>query len=152
FASLSAIRRRLGLAPNAALRHHAPTKLGEGMKFHHLALALAFSIGTASAAPHETWLGAWGYPATPAPPGKPDPVIPSTAPVVPQSLLPITDGAPTAVTIVPTNQTPELSHVTLRQIVRVAAGGGRLRLRLSNEGGTDPLPLTAVHVAEAGAD
>ncbi len=44
----------------------------------------------------------------------------------------------------------DLINVTVRQVVRVSAGGGRLRLRLSNEGGADLLILGAVHVGEAG--
>ena len=64
----------------------------------------------------------------------------------------MTDAAPTSVTVVPPGQTPALDNVTLRQIVRVSVAGKKLRLRLSNEGGTDPLPVGTVHVAEAGAD
>jgi lysophospholipase L1-like esterase len=46
----------------------------------------------------------------------------------------------------------DFANVTFRQAVRVSAGGKRLRLRLSNEGGADVLVLGAVHVAEAAAD
>jgi lysophospholipase L1-like esterase len=54
---------------------------------------------------------------------------------------------------VPVQATPsELSNVTLRQLVRVSIGGKRLRLRLSNESGADPLTLDAVHVGRAGPD
>lgn len=138
------------------------------MKLRYLAAALVLmGMGAAAAAPHhhhaapvrhresaETWLGAWGYPATPLQPGKPDPdtTPPNPPPVVPAALLPVTDAAPTKVEVVPTNQTPDLKNVTLRQIVRVSAGGSQLRLRLSNEAGTDPLPIGTVHVAEAGED
>jgi lysophospholipase L1-like esterase len=44
------------------------------------------------------------------------------------------------------------SNVTIRQLVRVAVAGKRIRLRLSNEGGNDVLMLGAVHVAAAGPD
>jgi lysophospholipase L1-like esterase len=46
----------------------------------------------------------------------------------------------------------DLANVTVRQLVRVSAGGPRLRLRLSNEGNADPLMLASVHVGEAGPD
>jgi len=134
------------------------------MTLRFLAAALVLmGVGAAAAAPHHhaafresagTWLGAWGYPATPLAPGKPDPdtTPPNPPPVVPASLLPVTDAAPAHVEVVPTNQTPELKNVTLRQIVRVSVAGSRLRLRLSNEAGTDPLAIGTVHVAEAGED
>jgi len=40
-----------------------------------------------------------------------------------------------------------LTGRTLRQIVRVSAGGSKLRLRLSNEYGLRPLVITSAHVA-----
>lgn len=40
-----------------------------------------------------------------------------------------------------------LNDATLRQIVRLTAGGGRLRVRISNAFGTTPLRVTATHVA-----
>jgi lysophospholipase L1-like esterase len=55
-------------------------------------------------------------------------------------------------------QTPELQNAlptqalegaTLRQIVRLSVGGPRLRVRLSNAFGDEPLRFTAVHVARA---
>jgi lysophospholipase L1-like esterase len=42
---------------------------------------------------------------------------------------------------------PGLSHNTLRQVVRVSLGGDRLRARFSNEFGTSPVALNAVHIA-----
>jgi lysophospholipase L1-like esterase len=39
--------------------------------------------------------------------------------------------------------------VTLRQIVRLSAGGSQLRVRLSNRFGTRPLPIGAAHLAGA---
>jgi lysophospholipase L1-like esterase len=44
------------------------------------------------------------------------------------------------------------SNVTIRQLVRVSVAGKRLRLRLSNEGGSEALVLGAVHVGAAGPD
>ena len=43
----------------------------------------------------------------------------------------------------------ELSAGTMRQIVHLSVGGARLRLRLSNRYGTEPLHVTAVHLAKA---
>jgi lysophospholipase L1-like esterase len=43
----------------------------------------------------------------------------------------------------------DLTDVTLRQIVRLSVGGDAIRVRLSNAFGTEPLRLTAVHVARA---
>jgi lysophospholipase L1-like esterase len=42
-----------------------------------------------------------------------------------------------------------LDGSTLRQLVRVGAGGTRIRLRLSNAFGSEPLTIGAVHVARA---
>jgi lysophospholipase L1-like esterase len=41
----------------------------------------------------------------------------------------------------------DLTNTTLRQVVRISAGGPRIRLRLSNAFGTAPLRFTVVHVA-----
>ncbi len=121
---------------------------------------------TASAAPppaHEVWIGSWGYVSAPLPPGvtpapavfAPAPVavplgalpVPSaTAPPPPQPLLDNPGGIPVDVAAT------DLSNVTVRQAVRLSAGGKRLRLRISNEGGADALTLGAVHVGEAGPD
>ncbi|MEI9889371.1 MAG: hypothetical protein WDN45_00860 [Caulobacteraceae bacterium] len=46
----------------------------------------------------------------------------------------------------------DMANVTVRQLVRVSAGGQRLRLRLSNEAGADALSIGAVHVGLAGPD
>jgi lysophospholipase L1-like esterase len=43
--------------------------------------------------------------------------------------------------------TDELRDATVRQIVRLSAGGPRLRVKLSNAFGTDALHFTAVHIA-----
>ncbi|MFN3582632.1 SGNH/GDSL hydrolase family protein [Phenylobacterium sp.] len=44
-----------------------------------------------------------------------------------------------------------LTDATVRQVVRVTAGGPRLRVRLSNVFGTAPLAFSGVRVAKAGA-
>jgi len=43
----------------------------------------------------------------------------------------------------------DLTDTTLRQVVRISMGGPRIRLRLSNAFGTEPLRLDAVHVARS---
>ncbi|WP_019831503.1 SGNH/GDSL hydrolase family protein [Sphingomonas sp. PR090111-T3T-6A] len=43
----------------------------------------------------------------------------------------------------------DLHDATLRQVVRLSAGGSRIRLRLSNAFGTQPLVIDNVHVARA---
>jgi len=47
--------------------------------------------------------------------------------------------------------TPSFSDQTIRQVVRISAGGRRLRIRLTNEFGAAPLAIGAVHIAMAGA-
>jgi lysophospholipase L1-like esterase len=49
----------------------------------------------------------------------------------------------------PNNAAPaaSLDHATVRQIVHLSRGGGRIRVRVSNAFGTAPLHLLAVHVA-----
>jgi lysophospholipase L1-like esterase len=42
----------------------------------------------------------------------------------------------------------DLADATLRQVVRLSAGGSRIRIRLSNAFGTAPLRFGAVHVAK----
>ncbi len=43
--------------------------------------------------------------------------------------------------------TASFSNQTVRQTVRVSVGGGRVRLRLSNEYGTKPLVIGAARIA-----
>ncbi len=75
----------------------------------------------AAAAPAE-WVGTWG--AAPEPP--------STA-------------------LGPIGGTPSFSDQTLREVVRISAGGERLRIRFTNEYGTKPLLIGAVRIALADA-
>lgn len=42
---------------------------------------------------------------------------------------------------------PGLSGSTLRQVVHVSLGGDQLRMRLSNEFGTEPVSINAIHIA-----
>ena len=53
--------------------------------------------------------------------------------------------APTAVWSC--NQVRTFSHQTVRQVVRLEAAGGRVRIRLTNEIGLEPLEFGDVHVA-----
>lgn len=46
---------------------------------------------------------------------------------------------------------PALTDATVRQVVRVTAGGARVRVKLSNAFGTAPLAFSAVSVAKPGA-
>lgn len=108
------------------------------------------------------WIGTWEYVASPLPPGStpapvaffaPPPVIPLGVPAAP---------APPRGFPAPPIDNPgklplgtaaaSLVNATVREVVRVSAGGQRLRLRFSNEGGTEPLVFGSVHVAQAAAD
>ena len=71
------------------------------------------------------WIGSWG--ASPAPP----------------MAAPANN---------PARGTPTFNNQTVVQVVRLSAGGQRLRLRLSNEYGTHPLAVGAVRVALVGDD
>lgn len=139
------------------------------MRIRHLVLAailnggliLATGAGAQSAPARETWIGAWGFVPTPLPPGF-TPSVPVTAPtvvplgaaqpaqpVVPPPNPPLLDN-PGNLPVVAAESDP--SNITLRQLVRVAVAGKRLRIRISNEGGSDALVLGAVHVGAAGPD
>ncbi len=48
--------------------------------------------------------------------------------------------------------TPSFEDQTVRQVVRVSAGGGRVRVRLTNEYGAKALHIGAAHIALAGPD
>jgi lysophospholipase L1-like esterase len=129
------------------------------MKFRHLALAAALILGTATGvSAKDNWLGAWGFVPTPPPPGMTPP--PAPAPVVPLSVVaapaapaapnpPLLDNPGNIPVVVPDS---DLTNVTIRQLVRVAAAGNRIRLRFTNEAGADVLVLGAVRVGMAGPD
>jgi lysophospholipase L1-like esterase len=46
----------------------------------------------------------------------------------------------------------EMANQTLRQFVRISVGGKRVRIRLSNETGTQPVVIGAAHMAIAGPE
>lgn len=138
------------------------------MALRHLAgttLILAALAGGALAAPAENWVGSWGYTALPMPPGMtppappPPPVVlvPMDAPVA-RLAAPTPPARPAPVIDNPGNLpvvaqgAAEQTNMTLRQLVRVAAAGKRVRLRFSNEGSAAPLALGAVHLALAAPD
>ena len=52
----------------------------------------------------------------------------------------------------PRPSSPAFNNQTVRQVVRLSAGGKRLRVRLSNEYGTKPLVIGAARIALVGAD
>jgi len=125
------------------------------------ALILAAPAWSAPKTPKESWIGAWGFVPTPLPPG-----MPAVLPVAAAIAVPLAGALP--VPPAPPVPTPPLldnpgnvplaiadtdpSNVTFRQLVRVAVAGKRIRLRFSNEGGSDVLALGAVHVGAAGPD
>ena len=130
------------------------------MKIRHFALAALLILGTgAEASARDNWLGAWGFVPTPLPPGTTpappaNPVAPLSpnagqAPAAPAS-SPILIDNPGNVPVVSPDGDP--ANVTVRQLVRVSVAGYRLRLRFTNEGGSDVLVLGAVHVGAAGPD
>jgi lysophospholipase L1-like esterase len=89
-------------------------------------LLLAFTIMLATAVAHgenRRWIASWS--AAPLPPGPAMGPFPAT---------------------------PSFADQTIRQIVRLSAGGTRIRLRLTNEYGTKPLLIGAAYVALANAD
>jgi lysophospholipase L1-like esterase len=92
-----------------------------------LSLTSAAAVAAAAAVPRDAWVGAWGFAPTSFTPTK----VPSANPA----------PAPS-----------DFDSVTVRQIVRVAQPAERLRIRISNEFGSAPLRLGALHVALAGAD
>jgi lysophospholipase L1-like esterase len=85
-----------------------------------VAIAAALAAGAAHAAP-TSWLATWG--ASPQASG--------------------VGGPPGAVPLAINDQ-------TIRQVVRISAGGRRVRVRLSNEFGSKPLDIGAAHIAIAG--
>jgi lysophospholipase L1-like esterase len=126
-----------------------------------LVLALA-GAGWTSPAAADAWIGAWGFVSTPLPPGI-TPVSgqqPDVAPLAPQvAMTPVTPPVRHPLLIdnpgnLPVEIAParDPSNVTVRQLVRVAVAGKRLRLRITNEAGSDVLVLGAVHVGVAGPD
>jgi lysophospholipase L1-like esterase len=126
------------------------------MRIRHFTLAAALILGTVQAASaKDNWLGAWGFAVVPPPPGIATPVTPPA--IVPLAPLPEAAAVqpplvenPGNIPLVTLNSDP--ADVTIRQLVRVSAAGKRIRLRFTNEGGSDVLALGAVHVGLAGPD
>jgi lysophospholipase L1-like esterase len=126
------------------------------MRIRHFALAAVLILGAVPAASaKDNWLGAWGFAVLPPPPGI---AMPVTAPAI-VPLAPLPEAAvtqpplvenPGNIPVATLNSDP--ADVTIRQLVRVSAAGKRIRLRFTNEGGSDVLTLGAVHVGLAGPD
>jgi lysophospholipase L1-like esterase len=91
------------------------------MRLATFVCAIALAASTAQAASGR-WVGSWA--ASPAPP-------------MPAAPAGVGGRFPT---------TPSFNDQTVVQIVRLSAGGSRLRLRLSNEYGTHPLAIGAARV------
>ena len=88
-----------------------------------MVLAAALSAGAAQAQPAESaWIGTWA--AAPSPP---------TLVARPYARL-----------------SPSFAGETLREVIRISAGGSQVRIRISNEYGAIPLRIGAAHVAIAG--
>src|SRR6478609_2379698 len=130
------------------------------MNIRHLFLATALILasGGAEAQParsRENWIGAWGFAVVPPPPGI---AMPVTAP----ALVPLAPAPAAATPAAPLVENPggvpiatltnDPSNLTIRQLARVSAAGKRIRLRFTNESGSDVLNLGAVHVGLAGPD
>ena len=132
------------------------------MRNRHFAWVLAVLLAGAApaeSAPKENWIGAWGFVPTPLPPGI-TPTAPATGATVPLAPAPIPPASPPPSPLLIDNPgnvpvvVPEADpfNMTIRQLVRTAVAGKRIRLRVSNEGGNDVLTLDAVHVGLAGPD
>jgi len=132
------------------------------MRIRHFAASFVWAAALILAVPasaqpakKENWIGAWGFAVVPPPPGIATPV---TAPaIVPLAPLPEAPAAqpplvenPGNVPVVALGSDP--ANVTIRQLARVSAAGKRIRLRFTNESGSDVLNLGAVHVGLAGPD
>ena len=131
------------------------------MHIRHIAWvwAVVLAVGPlaagAQAASKENWIGAWGFAVVPPPPGIAMPVTPPA--IVPLAPLPEAAAAqpplvenPGNIPVATLGSDP--TDITIRQLVRVSAAGKRIRLRFTNEGGSDVLAVGAVHVGLAGPD
>ncbi|MFO1247806.1 MAG: SGNH/GDSL hydrolase family protein [Alphaproteobacteria bacterium] len=134
------------------------------MRIRHFALAagliLAVMSGAQAAPAKDSWIGSWGFVPIPLPPGVtppapvPPPAIPLSAnqPSQPNTTPPSAPLLDNPGNIPVVNPEADPSNITIRQLVRVSVAGKRLRIRISNEGGSDTLALGAVHVGAAGPD
>lgn len=122
------------------------------------AIILAFAgpgLAQESARQKEVWIGAWGYPSSPPPPGRPDPAMrppQATTPDGKPSLGMPPELATSHIPAVPNYLMTDLSNVTVRELVRVSVAARRIRIRVSNEGGDAPLVIGSLHVGAAGED
>lgn len=98
--------------------------MGNSMRLIVLACVAAL-IATGAQAATTRWIGSWGA----------SPAMPMAAPAN-----------------APARGTPTFNNQTVVQVVRLSAGGARLRLRLSNEYGTHALAIGAVRIALVGDD
>ena len=80
-----------------------------------------------AAVSRDAWVGAWGFASTS--------FIPTKAPTA-------TSGSPP----------PNFDNITVRQIVRIVPSANRIRTRISNEFGDQPMHIGSVHIALAGED
>jgi lysophospholipase L1-like esterase len=129
------------------------------MKIRHLALAAVLILGAAGPAlAKDNWLGAWGFPPLPMPPGTvalvpisaTPPLSPTASQPAPSPDAPLLDNPGNVPVVLSPANDP--ANVTVRQIVRVSCAGKRIRLRFTNEDGSDVMVLGSVHVAVAGPD
>jgi lysophospholipase L1-like esterase len=134
------------------------------MRICHFALAavliLATAAGAESAPLKESWIGAWGFVPTPQPPGM-TPYVPATgSQLIPLTIPPVAPApaAPSVLLLDNPGNLPVVAldadpaNITIRELVRVAVAGKRVRLRFSNEGGAEILTLGPVHIGAAGSD
>ena len=123
-----------------------------------LILATPAESAPKEAWPKDNWIGAWGFVPTPLPPGVTPPSTTTSVMIPLAASVPAEPTAPTPPLLDNPGNMPVMtadadpSNVTIRQLVRVAVAGKRIRLRFSNEGGSEPLALGAVHVGAAGPD
>ncbi|HWX90037.1 MAG TPA: hypothetical protein VNY75_07005, partial [Rhizomicrobium sp.] len=116
------------------------------MRIRHLALAAALILATAAAAESapkqneasDHWIGAWGFVPIPLPPGVTSP--PPVSVMIPLAAMPAQPVTPPNPPLLDNpgnlpvmNADSDPANVTLRQLVRVAVAGKRIRLRFSNE-------------------
>lgn len=107
---------------------------------------LFFAAGAAPASA-EQWIGTWG-----AAPVQPAFLVTAAPPANPASPVPGAPAESAARPISPPASGPvSLNNETLRNVVRISAGGQRIRLRLTNEYGAAQLKIGAASVSLADA-